>query len=284
VGQAEDVNTDFVRASDGATIAYLSTGAGPSVIVVPGTLATASRYAAFAAALGEHCSVHVIERRGRGGSSPQGDNYTIEQDCADVDALQRVTGASLLVGHSFGGLIALEVARRNRAFAKVAVYEPAVSIDGSISLGWAAAYDAMLHEGRGFDALVEFTRAAGPVRLRRAPRWALKLAMRTAIAARDREEMLPLLRQNLREHRQIAALDSHVERYQAIDADVLLMAGADNELGWVTNTIGALASVIPRCETIFFPALDHLAMQKKSGRAIAAVVQAFFAAYRRHRQ
>lgn len=33
-------------------------------------------------------------------------------------ALQAETGASLLVGHSYGGLIALEVARNNKAFNK----------------------------------------------------------------------------------------------------------------------------------------------------------------------
>jgi surfactin synthase thioesterase subunit len=32
-----------------------------------------------------------------------------------------VTGASLLVGHSYGGLVALEVARNNTAFTKLAV-------------------------------------------------------------------------------------------------------------------------------------------------------------------
>jgi predicted alpha/beta superfamily hydrolase len=38
----------------------------------------------------------------------------------------------LIVGHSYGGLIALEVARNNEAFNKIAVYEPGVSIDGSM--------------------------------------------------------------------------------------------------------------------------------------------------------
>ena len=42
----------------------------------------------------------------------------------DVLALLQKTGASLLVGHSFGGLVALEVARNNPSLTKVAVYEP----------------------------------------------------------------------------------------------------------------------------------------------------------------
>jgi hypothetical protein len=95
--------THSVRSKDGTTISYLSIGGGPSVLVLPGVLSMAADYAAFARALAEHFTVHTIERRGRGES-----------------------------GHSYGGLVALEVARNNTAFTKIAVYEPGVSIDGSM--------------------------------------------------------------------------------------------------------------------------------------------------------
>ena len=92
--------------------------------------------------------MHTIERRGRGGSGPQGDGYSIERECEDVAALQAATGATLLFGHSFGGLIALEAARRNKAFGKIAVYEPGVSIDGSLGVSWAPACRAQLARGQ----------------------------------------------------------------------------------------------------------------------------------------
>src|SRR5204862_8054293 len=122
-------STPAVLAQDGASISYLSIGSGPSVLVIPGALSMAADYAAFASALAEHFTVHIIERRGRGKSSPQGDDYSILKEREDVLALQQETGASLLVGHSFGGLVTLEVARNNPLFTKVAVYEPGVSID-----------------------------------------------------------------------------------------------------------------------------------------------------------
>src|SRR5258706_14192994 len=108
-------------------------GSGPWVLVIPGALSMAAGYAAFARALAEHFTVHTIERRGRGRSSPQGDDYSIAKEREDVLALQKETGASFLVGHSFGGLVALEVARNNPSLTKLAVYEPGVSIGGSIS-------------------------------------------------------------------------------------------------------------------------------------------------------
>jgi pimeloyl-ACP methyl ester carboxylesterase len=66
-----------VLSKDGTRIGYLSVGEGPSVLVIPGVLSIAADYAAFARALSEHFSVHTIERRGRGESGPQGDDYSI---------------------------------------------------------------------------------------------------------------------------------------------------------------------------------------------------------------
>ena len=148
----------------GRTISYLTIGSGPAVIVIPGALSRAADYAAFGSALAEHFTVHIIERRGRGQSSPQGDDYSIVKECEDVLALQRQTGASLLVGHSFGGLVALEVARNNPALTKIAVYEPGVSIEGSIPMGWMPGYQQKLAEQKYLDAFVEFSLGVGPER------------------------------------------------------------------------------------------------------------------------
>ena len=64
--------TNKVLSKDGTTISYLSLGHGPAVLVIPGVLSMATDYAAFARTLAEHFTVHVIERRGRGASGPQG--------------------------------------------------------------------------------------------------------------------------------------------------------------------------------------------------------------------
>jgi pimeloyl-ACP methyl ester carboxylesterase len=95
--------THTVFSQDGAKMSYLTMGSGPSVLVIPGALFLAANYAAFASALAEHFTVHIIERRGRGLSSPQGEDYSIRKECEDVLAVQAKTSASLLVGHSFGG-------------------------------------------------------------------------------------------------------------------------------------------------------------------------------------
>src|SRR5690349_19841296 len=155
-----------VRSRDGTRIGCLSVGTGPAVLVIPGVLSMAADYAAFARALAEHFTVHTIERRGRGESGPQGADYSIIKECEDVLALQTETGASLLVGHSYGGLVALEVARNNKALTKIAVYEPGVSIDGSMSIDWMPVYEKKLAEKKDFDALIECALGVGPEHVR----------------------------------------------------------------------------------------------------------------------
>ena len=184
----------IVLSKDGTRIGYLSVGSGPSVLVIPGVLSMAADYAAFARALAEHFMVHTIERRGRGESGPQGDDYSIVKECEDVLALQAATGACLLVGHSYGGLVALEVARNDEAFQKIAVYEPGVSIDGSMPTDWMAAYEKKLAEKKNVDALVEFTLADAPPRIQKIPPWQMKLLVLVS-CSRQYRQMLSLLYQ-----------------------------------------------------------------------------------------
>jgi pimeloyl-ACP methyl ester carboxylesterase len=66
-----------------------------------------------------------------------------------------------LIGHSFGGLVVLEAARNNPVFSKIAVYEPGVSIDGSISMDWVPGYEQKLAEKKYFDAFVKFSLSIG---------------------------------------------------------------------------------------------------------------------------
>src|SRR5260370_5861476 len=88
----------FISA-DGSTLAYQTVGQGPAVIVVPGALSTAENYAAFATALGQHFTVHTLQRRRRRLSVPQGQDYSLGKEPDDLVALQRITGGNLLVGH-----------------------------------------------------------------------------------------------------------------------------------------------------------------------------------------
>lgn len=265
-----------VLSQDGAKISYLTIGSGPSVLVIPGALSMAANYAAFASALAEHFTVHIIERRGRGKSSPQGDDYSMLKECEDVLAFRQKTGASLLVGHSFGGLVALEVARNNRALTKVAVYEPGVSIDGSIPMGWIPGYEKKLAEKNYAGAFVEFLIGMGPERIRKIPHWYMKLLLPLIMSSHERKQMLGLLQENLREHKEVARLDNSYENYKEISAGVLLMYGGKDHTAHAERSMKRLAAVFPRSETKEFPKLDHFGIDKKAPQEVARAVSDYF--------
>jgi pimeloyl-ACP methyl ester carboxylesterase len=252
-------------------------GRGPSVLVIPGVLSRAADYASFARALAEHFAVHTIERRGRGESGPQGDDYSIVNECEDVLALRAETGASLLVGHSYGGLVALEVARNNEAFAKLAVYEPGVSIDGSMPTGWMPGYEKKLAEKKAVDALVEFTLADAPPRIGKTPPWLMKLLVLLLVScSRQYRQMLGLLHENLREWREIARLDSTYDNYREVAAGVLLMYGGKSDSRAVNLAMERLAAILPHSETKQFPRLDHFGIERTAPREVAKAVSDYF--------
>lgn len=268
--------TSIVLSRDGTTISYLSVGSGPAVIVVPGALSLARDYIAFARVLAEHFTVHTIERRGRGQSGPQGSDYSIKKECEDILALQRQTGARLLVGHSFGGLVALESARGNPAFTKIAVYDPGVSIDGSIPVGWIPGYEKNLAANKKLDAFVEFTLAMGPESARKTPPWLMKRMLPLFLKSHELKTILSLLQENLREHKEVARLDNSYENYRNISASVLLMYGGKGHIPQADTSMKRLAAVFPHAETREFPALDHFGLNKTGPQEVVRAVSAYF--------
>jgi pimeloyl-ACP methyl ester carboxylesterase len=268
--------TSTVHSKDGTTISYLTVGSGPAVMVIPGALSMATGYTAFARALAEHFTVHTIERRGRGESGPQGNDYSILKECEDVLALQQRTGASFLVGHSFGGLVALEVARNNPSLNRIAVYEPGVSIEGSIPMDWMPGYEKKLATKNYSGAFVEFITGMGPERIRKIPHWYMKLLLPLVMSSDERKQRLGLLEENLREHKEVARLDNSYENYREIIAGVLLMYGGKNKTSGADLTMQRLAEVLPRSETKVFPKLDHFGIDKKAPHEVARIVSDYF--------
>jgi pimeloyl-ACP methyl ester carboxylesterase len=165
--------TQTLATADGATVDYRTVGSGLSVIVIPGMLSIAADFDTFSNALAENFTVHTIERRGRGRSSPQDAGYCMEIEREDARALQKHTQAAYLFGHSYGGLIALETARNNALVKKIAVYEPGLSVNASIPITWAPRYERLLAQNKRLDAFIEFSIGAGPARARHTPRWLL---------------------------------------------------------------------------------------------------------------
>jgi pimeloyl-ACP methyl ester carboxylesterase len=255
-------NPRTVRSTDGTTISYQTVGAGPGILVLGGAWRTGDDYVPFAEALAPFYAVHVVDRRGRGGSGPQGASYSIEREIEDAFAVQAHTEAGIVFGHSYGGLIALEAARRSNVFSDVVVYEPGVSVAGSVPLAWMGLYRERLAAGDRRGAFAAMVRGAGgaPPALQRMSLWYVKAILRLFIRPRAWQRIDPLLESGLREHEQVAARDEpDLRRYQSVAARVTLLGGARSRPHCTTTAFDQLTAVISTCTTELIPGLDHTA-------------------------
>lgn len=96
-------------------IHHVMTGSGLPVVLVHGGLGNGElAWGRTAAALASDHRVMVVDRRGHGQSPPEPRPYTIASDAGDV--LHATSTAQLepfhLVGHSYGGIVALEMCRQ----------------------------------------------------------------------------------------------------------------------------------------------------------------------------
>ncbi|MEV0752541.1 alpha/beta hydrolase [Streptosporangium sp. NPDC050280] len=273
-----DLDTRSVTSADGTPVEYLGVGCGPDVIVVPGALAVASDLAVFAGLLAARHTVHIVQRRGRGGSGPQGDRYGIARECEDIEAVLARTGARLIFGHSFGGLVALRAACETSAFDAVAVYEPGVSVDGSVPVDWIERARHEISEGADFEAFVTFVRGVNPDQTGRLPRGLLRIILRYAIPRAELRQNLALMPQAISEHAEVGRLDGRLADYREISATALIMRGKGRDTARQGVALARLAETIPRSETATFRTLDHFAPEKKPGEIADAVLR-FFAAY-----
>jgi pimeloyl-ACP methyl ester carboxylesterase len=170
-------------------------------------------------------------------------------------------------GHSYGGLIALEAARRSEAFSDIIAYEPAVSVDGSIPASWMPLYRRRLDVGdpRGAFAAMVRGMGAGPQAIKHLPLWYLKLILRGVIKEEEWRIKEPLLEAGYAEHQQVAAVDEgNVARYRSIAARVLLLGGSNSPTFLTTALFDRLTAVIATSTSELIDGLDHLAPERRA--------------------
>jgi pimeloyl-ACP methyl ester carboxylesterase len=111
-------------------IDYDEAGAGPTIVLVPGSWGTRSAWREVVAALGGQYRIVTTSLLGYGGTDERRtrSDISIESEAEIIEAVvARAGGAVHLVGHSFGSVVCLAVAARKVApLASLAVIEPPV--------------------------------------------------------------------------------------------------------------------------------------------------------------
>jgi len=272
-----DVVTSTATSADGTRIAYRSEGIGPGLVVLSGVLRAAQHYRRLAQELASHFTVHLVDRRGRGDSGTGQGSYAIEREQEDLIAVLDRTGSTATFGHSFGGLVALRVAR-TYPLTKLAVYEPAVSVGGSLPTAWLPAFERALANDNPVAAFRIVASGLGSLGVAsRLPGWLLDAVFMRMAHGAEWELTASLLPTLVREAKAAKSLDSSVETYREVQAECLLMYGTASPL-FFRRGVGELASVIPHAHMLAQPGLHHNAPDEQDPAAVAGALREFLLA------
>jgi len=209
-------------------------------------------------------TVYLPERRGHHLGIPFVEDYSIQKEVQDLEALLAKAGTSNVFGVSAGGLICLQAALTLPSIRKVALYEPALIVGGSASTTFLPRYDREITQGKTAAALITGMKGAqlGPPVFNVMPRWLLELLTTMTMKQEDENagdsdvtmrELAPTLHYDFQ---LVAEMAERLENFEAIHSEVLLLGG-DKSPAWLKTALGALAKTLPRARRIEFPGLDH---------------------------
>ncbi len=240
-----------VVSHDGTKIACRRSGHGEPLVLVHGTSSDHTRWTKVLPALESRFSVFAVDRRGRGGSGDALD-YAIEREFEDVTAVVDAIGEPVtLVGHSYGGICALEAALRTSAVRRLVLYEPPLPVGVEIyAPGFLDELQRLLDAGEREAVLTSFM--TDVVRMpaeelelfRTLPGWDARVAGAHTV---------------VRETRVHDAYRFDPERWRQFAPPVLLLLGGDSP-PFFARAIEVLAATLPHATLRVLPGQQHVAM------------------------
>jgi pimeloyl-ACP methyl ester carboxylesterase len=242
-----------VTSPDGTRIAYHRVGAGPPLVLAPGTAAANPlAWSGVTPRLAERFTVCALDRRGHGasGDSPA---YALAREAEDLAAVVYAQPEPAhLLGHSFGALAALEAALLAWNLRKLVLYEPAFPLGGAplYAPEMVERYEAQLAAGDRAGVMEAFyTELVGLAPreiagLRASPAWPERLRAAHAVP---------------REMRAEAGYVFDAGRFAALRLPVLLLAGGESG-EFLAAPTRALLAALPRSRLAALPGQGHIAM------------------------
>jgi pimeloyl-ACP methyl ester carboxylesterase len=235
-----------VTSPDGVNIACEVSGEGPPLVLVHGAGSARWSFDLVRPELDSRFTVIAIDRRGRGDSS-DGEDYAVEREFEDVVAVVRDAGdGAMLVGHSYGALIAAATAQLLDGLPRLVLYEPPMGgvlaepelIDRWERLITDGERDAMLREffreipGYGDHEIDE---------LAQSPVWEL------------RKQVSPTLPRELRAE---SAFELDREALGRLDVRTLMLLGSDSP-AWARRSTHTYSEAIPNAEVHILEGHGH---------------------------
>ncbi|GAB3398231.1 alpha/beta hydrolase [Humibacter soli] len=268
-----------IRAADGTELAVHSVGTGPDLVIVHGAMQSGVSQRDLALLLADRFRVHLLDRRGRGDSGPLPTRPTQATAVSDLLTVLEVTGAQRVMGVSSGALISARASLESDRIARLALFEPPLSIDGSMNLRGADEVIAAVACGDIPRAAAIGMKVAemGPAWMFRMPVPVLALASRGMLRSPDRRRMAEAMPDDFAI---VMANADRVADFAAIRAETLLLDGTATR-PYLRRAVAALAATIPGSRHVELAGQWHSATQNSDEyghpELVAPVLSDFFA-------
>jgi pimeloyl-ACP methyl ester carboxylesterase len=253
--QSERPSLTQVESRDGIEIGYFTSGEGPSLLLIHGSLGDHTRWDALRPYLEPHFTFHAMDRRGRGasGDSP---NYSIEREYEDVaavvDAIAESSGGPVDVYcSSFGGLCAFGATSLTSNIRRLGLYEAWPSVEPevlAIPASFVKHVEALITEGKREAALELIYRESLGLNdeefetVRAQPSWPARVAAAHTVP---------------REGRAFAEVEFDPVQAAQINEPILLLIGSESPVWGPQATI--VAAALPDARIAVLDGQGHVA-------------------------
>ena len=241
----------FVRSKDGTRIAVECTGKGPTLLIVHGGTGDRSRWKPLFPLFASQFTVCAMDRRGHG-ESEAGSNYSLKKEFEDVAAVVNSRpGPVFVLGHSIGGLCALEAAFLTNKISKLVLYEPPLQDLDHTAV--ADRMEKMIQAGDREQALVTFLRE-------------IVMVSPDEVAAMKRQAAWPSrvsgIDIQIREIRAVSKYRFDAKRTRTLKTPTLLLAGSKTASPQLKQATSALMDSLPKRTLVVFEGQEHNAMDR----------------------
>ena len=249
-----------VRANDGTSLAVECMGAGTTLLIVHGGTGDRKRWLPLFPFFAQHFTVCAMDRRGHG-ESEAGSNYSLQKEFEDVVAVvNALPGPVFVLGHSYGGVCALEAAFRTKKIAKLVLYEPPLQdLDHTTD---ADTMDRMIRAGHPEEALMTFLQKivmlspAEIAAMKAQPSWPARVAG---------------VNIQIREIRSLSRYRFDAQRMRTLKVATLLLTGSRTASPQLKQAIHSLMESLPNRSLHVFEGQEHNAMDNLPERFAEAV-------------
>ncbi len=238
-----------VPSKDGTLIAVECAGTGPTLVIAHGGIGDRTRWTPMFPLLSSRFTVCAMDRRGHGASGDSPD-YSLQREAEDIAAVvDSRPGTVFLLGHSYGGVCALEAAFLTKRISKLLLYEP--PLQDRVDLAVVDRIERMIQDGNREQAVVTFLRdvvLVSPSELdamRSRPGW---------------RRLVYSIDSHPRQMRALAAYRFDAKRMSTVSVPTLLIRGSETAIPDVKRAMDSLMASLPNRAEVVLKGQQHNAM------------------------